>query len=77
MYSVMLAAEYCKCVKDADKFAGTNQRQCNCAVSTKASSMTKLSKDVQYKANFFNYSNSISATVGHLRKSQMAQVFPF
>lgn len=36
--------------KDGDKFAETNQKQSNCVVSTEASSMTKLSKDVEYKA---------------------------
>lgn len=53
VYSGTLVAEYCKCGKDSDKFAGTNQKQSNCAVSTKASSITKLSKEVEYKAYSF------------------------
>lgn len=48
-----LVAEYCKCGKDSDKFARTSQEQANCVVSTKASSMTKLSKDMEYKAFFY------------------------
>lgn len=53
-----LVAEYCKCGKDSDKFARTSQEQSNCVVSTKASSMTKLSKDMEYKA-FFNLTTAI------------------
>lgn len=40
--------------------------------------MTKLFKDMEYKTFFlFNDSYSISATVGHLKKSQTMQDFPF
>lgn len=53
-----LSAEYCKCGKDSDKFARTGEEQCNCVVSTKASLMTKLSKDMEHKA-FFNLMTAI------------------